>query len=230
MNFNLKSVAFTLLAFFAVNTLSAQRGQQKMTAEQHAEKQTERMVEQLALTENQANQVAALNLKYAKKKEGLKATADENTDRKAAMKQMRDAQDAELKGILNAEQLTKYETMRAEKKGRKKGGKRGDKVSNRRADNAKSPEQRAEMKTARLTKELSLNDTQVARINAIHWEFEKKVQMVKESEEAEGGQKADLRALRTERDVAVKEVLTAEQAAKFDAREKRGGKKGARRS
>lgn len=222
MNFNLKSTAFVLLAFFAMNTLSAQGGKQNFTAEQHAERQTERMTKELSLTDTQIKQVATLNLKYAKEKEIFKNAADENTDKKTAMKQMRDRQNAELKGILSAEQLEKYQTMRAKKNGRKKGAK-GNKVSNHGPDNNKSPEQRAEMQTNRLTKELSLNDTQAARINAIHWDFEKKMQAAKE---AEKGNKADLRTLRTERDAAVRAMLTPEQSAKFDAREKgRGGQR-----
>ncbi len=227
MNFNLKSAAFVLLTFFAVNTLSAQRGQQNLTAEQHAEKQTERMVKELSLTDTQAKQVAALNLKYAKQKESFKGAAGENTDKKAAMKQMRDEQSADLKGILNAEQLEKYETMSAKKRGGKKGGKKGNKVNYDGANNDKSPEERAEKQTARLTRELSLTDTQVARINAIHWEFEKKVEAAKNAEE---GEKIDMRSLRMNKDAAVKAVLTTEQAAKFETLGKGRGKRGARRS
>lgn len=227
MNFNLKSIAFVFLAFFAANTVSAQRGQQNLTVEQRADKQTERMTEQLSLTNTQAAQVAALNLKYAKQKESFKSAADENTDKKAAMKQMRDEQSAELKGILNAEQLEKYETMGANRKGGKKGGKKGNKVSNRGENSDKSPEERAEIQTARLTKELSLTDTQAARINAIHWEFSKKMQVAKEAKDVE---KADIKSLHEERDAAIKAVLSPEQRVQFDAREKRGGGKGTRKS
>lgn len=222
MNFNLKSVAFVLLAFLAVNTVSAQRGQAKLTAEQQAEKQTERMTEELSLTDVQAQQVATLNLKYAQKEESLRSESIDGTDKRAVMKQMRTEQETELKGILTSEQMTKLEAARPDKRG---GGK-GRKMSNKGINGEKSSVERVEMRANRLAEDLNLTDTQIARIQAVNWEFEQNMEKLRADETVE---KADKKAIREKRDAEIKAILTPEQAVQFDAR-KKGGKRGARNS
>lgn len=223
MNFNLKSMAFVFFALFAVNTISAQRGGgQDLTAEQRAEKKTERMTEQLSLTSAQTQQVAALNLKYAQQKENLKAKSVDKADSKAVKEQMRSEQETELKSILTPEQLEKYNTSAKQKHG----GAKGKKMSNGERGNNRSPEERAEMQTKRLTEHLSLDDTQSARIQTIIWESEKEIETAKSDE---AFNKSDMKLLHEERDATIKAVLTPEQVTKFEKR-KKGGKRGDKRS
>lgn len=120
----------TIALLLAISfTANAQRGERKaQDPEKRAEKQTTRMVEKLALNEEQTAKVQAINLAYAKKMQDTKA---ENKESREAMKQVRDeinsAKNEELKAVLTDEQFKSYEALASEKKRgprKRKGGKR----------------------------------------------------------------------------------------------------------
>ncbi|MDR0864743.1 MAG: DUF4890 domain-containing protein [Candidatus Symbiothrix sp.] len=75
---------FLLVSLFTIN-VSAQKSHshKKLSAEERAVKQTERMTEQLGLTEEQQVKVKALNLKYAEQLESQRKVDKEKAVKKS---------------------------------------------------------------------------------------------------------------------------------------------------
>ena len=99
----------------------------------------------------------------------------------------------------------------------------------------RSPEMRAERQNARLVEELGLDETKAAQLKDINLVFTEKIATVRKAEEEKqrAAMKAKLEPLRAEQEAAIKQLLTPEQAAKFDElkamREERRGERGGRR-
>ncbi|WPP52970.1 hypothetical protein [Catalinimonas niigatensis] len=93
----------------------------RMTPEERAERISARLTEDLELTEEQAEEVEAIHLKYAKQAEA------EREARMQAMKEQHAAMERELKAVLTDEQYQKLEAKQAERKekrGERRGGER----------------------------------------------------------------------------------------------------------
>ncbi len=90
----------------------------KITAEQRAERQTERLAKTLSLTEDQKKSMYDVNLAAAKKMESQR---DDNKESWKAVKQEKEGQ---YKSILTAEQYQQYTQHKAEMR-KKKHGKQG---------------------------------------------------------------------------------------------------------
>lgn len=84
----------------------------RMTPEERAERISARLTEELALTEEQAEEVKNIHLKYAKQAEA------EREARMQAMKEQHAAMENELKGVLNEDQYQKLEEKKTERKSR----------------------------------------------------------------------------------------------------------------
>jgi hypothetical protein len=94
-----------LLAFVA----SAQLAELKNTTpEQRAKALTEMMKTKLALTPEQTDKVANLNLAYAKKMEPLIKGSEGPFVRMREMRQLNQAKEAELKQVLSPQQFENY--------------------------------------------------------------------------------------------------------------------------
>lgn len=207
MNFNVKSISFLLFICLTIslNTIQAQRGGKQMTAKERAAKQTERMTEQLGLSEAQAADVAAINLKYTERAESLRTNGKDREANRAAMETMRAEQNTELKTILTPQQITKLDNM--SKKTR--GGGRGKNMS---YSDSSSNVQRAEEKAARLSAELGLSDKQTARVSATLYSYEKTMQELKNTKATgESINKSDIETARDIRDAKLKRILTIDQ-------------------
>ena len=127
-----------LLASIGLSTMAQQRGGERPTPEQRATKMTEKMAEELSLSDDQKKQVLEINLERAKKmdldradrmKEN-EAKKAENDTRKEEMKK----QDEQIKAVLTEEQLAKWEEIKLSQKdrGRKPGGQSEDREESRR--------------------------------------------------------------------------------------------------
>ena len=120
-----KSIFTSLLALvfiIAAGTMSAQttdrfdRGErERLSPEQRAEKQTERMTKQLDLTEAQQAEVKRINEAFAKKQE----------THREDMRLTREAHKTALEQVLTAEQRKKAEALIAQRKAKReeRGGK-----------------------------------------------------------------------------------------------------------
>lgn len=90
-----------------------------------AEKRIEQWKSELSLSDAQATKVkAALVTKMTKMHDLKEKAGDEKAD-KTERKAIKTAFETELKSILSSEQFTKYEQIKAEKKGKHKKGKKG---------------------------------------------------------------------------------------------------------
>ena len=95
---------------------------QQMSPEEKAAKQTERMTKQLDLSPEQAAAISDIHLKYNLELDALRAEQTENREQKrAAVKNLRQQQKAEINGILTPEQITKMEELIAKRKAKRKG-------------------------------------------------------------------------------------------------------------
>ncbi|ALD21412.1 hypothetical protein [Hymenobacter sp. DG25A] len=105
-------------------------GHEKMTPAQRAEKMSQHLTQQLSLSADQTSKVQAILLAQGQEIDAIHTKYAASTDRKAAMPEMkatREKYEAQLKGVLTAEQYAKYDKMRDEKmqkhKSRMKDGK-----------------------------------------------------------------------------------------------------------
>jgi hypothetical protein len=89
------------------------------TPEERATRLTGMMKDQLKLTAAQEPKVSAINLKYAKKNQEVRAIADTAQRRKTAIAN-ETARDAELKAVFTASQYKEYIKLRDEMKARRR--------------------------------------------------------------------------------------------------------------
>ena len=122
-------IAIALIGSMTI--LSAQRGQkQKVTPEERAAKQTERLTQDLGLSPAQAEQVHALHLAQAEEKAAARANGTKKGKSgkkgKGKNKAAREAFNAEMQSILTPEQ---FATLK-KGKGRKGKGRKGKRKRN----------------------------------------------------------------------------------------------------
>jgi protein CpxP len=126
MRNNMKTRIFLVAALFAAGLFTANAQQQtqpqqpqqqnanapRMSPEEMAKKQTERMVTDLKLNDKQKTQVATINTKYAKlRNELMQANQGNREAARPKMKEMETQKNAELKKILTDEQFKLYEDL-----------------------------------------------------------------------------------------------------------------------
>ncbi|MFD0794910.1 hypothetical protein ACFQZX_14885 [Mucilaginibacter litoreus] len=173
---------------------------------QRAQLRTAALTKKLNLSADQSAKVKAVFDKQAVQMDSLKA--NRSTDRKANM-QARKAifanTDANLKGILTAEQQTAYSGLKANMHKRFEG---------RRP--AKNPEQKAQRYTKVLTKKLSLSADQSAKVNAILLKSATEIKDLKASKPAD--RKSGMEARKTillNTDAQLKTVFNADQQKQY---------------
>lgn len=98
------------IGFAAVAQKGGQRG--SATPEERAERITNKMAEELSLSEDQKKRVYQINLDHAKKRQA------EMEARRAAMEADMKAQNQEIEALLSEEQKAKWAEMKAEGKKR----------------------------------------------------------------------------------------------------------------
>lgn len=212
-----KSAMLAILLAFVFTAAQAQhRGGHDFDPAKRAEKQTAMMTEKLGLSADQAAKVKEINLRYAEKAKAQFSNKSE-TD-KAQMRQaheaLRSEHDTELTKLLTKDQAAKWEQLKAERKDGKGKGRGEGRGPGRDFDPAK----RAEKQTARMTEKLGLSADQAAKIKAINLKYAEKA---KADHEANAGadkskMKAAHKANRAEHDKEIKQVLTKDQAAKWE--------------
>lgn len=108
-----------LMVMISLSTIAQRKGGERPSAEDRAKRNTERMAEELTLTDTQKKQVLEINLEYAKKNEAEMAERRSEAElRKAEMESRRakmKEQDARIQAILTEEQRTKWTELKTEK-------------------------------------------------------------------------------------------------------------------
>lgn len=85
---------------------------QGRTAEERAQRQTEQMTKKLGLDENQTASVGEINLKYAQQVDEILASDQEQPAKRAAIRDLKAAQDDELRQVLTEEQYIMLSTAK----------------------------------------------------------------------------------------------------------------------
>ena len=128
-----KLVAIGLLALTISSSSFAQQKKDPKTSEEKAIHRTEKLTKELSLTPDQATKVKALLLQQDEQVQTIKTKHANDTDKTALKQELltkREQNEASLKQILTPEQVTQYETLKAQKKeehknkGHHKGGKK----------------------------------------------------------------------------------------------------------
>ena len=104
------------MVMISLSTMAQKRGGERPSAEERAKRNTERMAEELSLTDAQQKQILDINLQYAKKKDAerkaeMEARKAEMDAKRAEMKE----QNAKIQSVLTEEQKTKWTEIRAER-------------------------------------------------------------------------------------------------------------------
>ena len=223
MKWNPKIFVFCLLVLFSIKIITAQTLKDKnnfRNSDKRSEKKVEKLKAKLALTETQVSQLTAIQADYATKIKAVKEAASDRGEAKSAIKTLREEKFTAIKGILNGEQVTKFEAMKSEGKGRR--GHKGE-----RGRRGGTPEERAERHTKRLTEKLSLSAEQATKVAAINTDFAAKRKAAKDSAKDREEGKAARETLRSEHKTAIKAVLTPEQTATYEAMKSEGkGRRG----
>lgn len=136
LKFMKKIILLSFAFVFTFNLLQAQRGGRGGTLEERAEQRTERLTQDLSLSDAQAEKVKEVYLKYGKKFSEARQNADGDWSAvRETMTALRVEQNEELKKYLTAEQFEKYEKLEAERRAQRgergrRGGERGKKPEN----------------------------------------------------------------------------------------------------
>lgn len=152
-----------IAAVVMATVVSAQERGGKKTAEERAKMKTERLAEELSLTEDQKTRIMALNLEAAKQHEAIKNNASLTDEQK---KEQLHASHKETKAKVDA-LLTDEQRAKAEEKHKEMRGLRGHEEKG-------TPEERAQRHTDRMAEMLSLSDGQISQVQAINLEAVKK--------------------------------------------------------
>ncbi|MDI3321498.1 hypothetical protein [Pinibacter soli] len=112
----MKKIISHLLIISAFVFVGLSVSAQMPSASERAMKQTNWMKSNLKLTDDQANKVQDVNLKYANKMDELHKSTATKQDKMTSMKSDEAAKDAELKAILNDSQYQTYLQKKEEMK------------------------------------------------------------------------------------------------------------------
>lgn len=117
----MKKLLLIAMLFSVGFTAMAQRGGQKgnSTPEERAERVTNKMAEELALSEDQKKKIYQINLDHAKKRQvEMDARREEMKAKRTEMEADLKAQNQEIEAVLTPDQKAKWGEVKAE--GRKK--------------------------------------------------------------------------------------------------------------
>lgn len=171
----------------------------------------EEIKQELNLT---ADQEAKIKPIFQKRKEAFKTIKqDESLSREAKREKMevlRAETRKELAGVLNNEQLQKLDSkMENRARGKGKGEGKGDHMA----------------RMQRMSEELNLSDAQKSKVRTVMQNAKAERELILEANNGDRkAAKDELKAHRQKTKSALRAVLTAEQAAKFDAMKDRKGK------
>ena len=207
-----------------INQKPASDQREKLTPEQRNEKHLQKLTSDLNLDKKQQEQVKQLlversakaeKFRDARKDSKTKPTAEEREAFKKQITAEREANDAKMKAILNADQYTKWTALKKEHKG--KGHHRGD---------FKTPQERDQAHLQKLTTDLSLNADQQKQVSELLSDRSTKMTMLKKSRKDSDAKPTDAerKAMKKQMeeghkafDAKMKSILNADQYKKWTA-------------
>ncbi|WP_281235032.1 hypothetical protein [Flavobacterium gelatinilyticum] len=210
-----------------INQKPAREQREKLTPEQRSEKQLQKLTSDLNLDKTQQEKVKQLlaerNTKAEKFKETRKANKTKPTDAekeafKKEIKAEKEANDAKMKSILNADQYTKWTALKKEHKNHHRGKR-----------DHKSSQERNQAHLQKLSTELNLNADQQKQVSELLADRSTKMAMIKKSRKDSTAQLTDaekkamkkqMQADHKTYDAKMKSILTADQYKKWTAIQK----------
>lgn len=196
--------------------------------ERRAQKQTDNLAKKVELNESQVGKVKDIYIKYGKKEMAARKIEDKK-EMSMKMMEIRKGQEEALRGIMNAEQLAKYEEQKAkrsaemmEKRKKSDAAKRADERAGDSPEKERKPtpapeslEERAQKKTDKMIEELDLTREQVPQVQEVNMDFyakmDKKVKGLKDMSKI----KEIRQDLNDKRLASLKKILTDEQYQKI---------------
>jgi hypothetical protein len=234
------TLAMVLTVAFAYAQPRGGEGQRGGDPTERAKQQTERLTTELGLDAKQVKKMAAINLKYAQKQQEMRAVmqkqreAGQEMDREAIgskIKEMRAAQEDEIKGVLTPTQIEKFNAIPKPERGgegkpeAERKGKTGEKAKvegkGKRKGGKQDAATRAKQQTQKMTEALELDAKQVKKMEAINLKYAKqqdemRAKMQKEDADKEA-MKSKMKSAKTAQESEIKAVLTPKQIEKFEA-------------
>lgn len=230
---DMKNIKLMLMAFAAVLLTSATVfAQAPQKGNERANRMIAVMAEELDLTDAQVEQITTIQQEFREKMRALRTSS--NGDReaiRAEMQKLSGEQETAIKSVLNEEQITKWESLRAERSGKRPRpggmnpkGVRPDKME--RPNGTVRPKGKQDMKRPavkgkekprskvnKLKQELGLSDSQAAKMKELTSSHLAKMKELKTS----GARKGKIKRAYKKHKAAVKKLLTAEQFEKWIA-------------
>ncbi|WP_343617536.1 hypothetical protein [Flavobacterium sp.] len=206
-----------------VNQKPTRDQREKLTPEQRNEKHLQKLTADLNLDKKQQEQVKQLIAERSAKVEKFKQTRKDSKttptpEEKVAFKKQMDAEkeanDAKMKSILNADQYKKWTALKEERK--------HDHIGR----DHKSPEERNKEHLQKLTTDLNLNADQQKQVSELLSDRSTKMAMLKKSRKDSGVPPTDAekKAMKKQMeedhkayDAKMKSILTADQYTKWTA-------------
>ena len=116
-----KSILILAIVLFAgiMQSMAQKQDHHMKTPEERAQMMTEKMTAKLDLSNEQAKKIYQINLETAQKMHVIKQNKTEDADKtvfRAQMKELHQNHQTQLKAVLNAAQLEKWEAMKEERK------------------------------------------------------------------------------------------------------------------
>ena len=179
-------------------------GRQEQRLQERAVERTALLVRELGLNDEQALKVGMINSEFAKGMADVRSAGMEEAARKERSKALHQQRATDLKAVLTEEQYGRMKqlnkALRNEKQ-EKQGGQRGT---------------RDQRGSEELMQQLGLSDEQAGKVRTINENFTKGMGELRASGLDEEARKVKARALRTQRDGDLRNVLTEDQYRKLE--------------
>lgn len=102
------SLAFVVMVVFAAGTMAQSADRKGMSKEEKVKMKVERMKTELSLSDEQATKIQSIYMNHL--------NSSDKSGTKEDWKNHKEAMQSEIKAVLTAEQLEKYEALQAERK------------------------------------------------------------------------------------------------------------------
>lgn len=192
---------------FAQDGVGKQKGKEKR----------KEIIEQLNLSDDQQAEMKIVMDENRQKVKELKADSTLSEDeRKMAFKELQEERKTKVNEILTEEQIEKLKEIKKQ----------------HRAENAKSPEERAQMMTDKMVAKLELETDQTEKVSALNLKTAKEISELKQNEDlTPESRKESVKAARENHKTEMKTILTDAQFATYEQHlEERKKQKEAHRS
>jgi hypothetical protein len=182
------------------------RGDRKSTQER-AQARTEKMAEELSLSEEQQARMEAVNAQAIEKRREILSNATlTDEQKKTELKASHEATKAQITEILTAEQEAKLEARKAEFK------------QQREEHKDRTPEEKAQFRTDRMAALLALTEEQKTKVLALNLKAVQKETAIRNGNLTEEQKKTAFKENRQSQKAELKKILTKEQLAILKAK------------